>query len=108
MSEAKEVLLVYNDRKRPVEFRTVPGNPSAEQKNLYNAVERVFADVFSTGGGLSSSSQNHEVFYLQFECEEWGGEMVDITGSVVVPSKSIVYLRKPLNKDTTNVRLCHS
>ena len=106
MSETKEVLLVYNDRKRPVEFWAVPGNPSAEQKNLCNAVERVFADVFSTGEGSSSSS--HHVFYLQFECEEWGGEMVDITGSVVVPSKSIVYRRKPLNKDTTNVRLCHS
>ena len=49
------------------------------------------------------------MFYLQFECQDWGGEMVDITGSVVVPLKSIVYLRKPaLNKpEAKNVRPCH-
>jgi len=99
-SETKEVLLVCNNWKRPVQFETVPGDPRAEQKNLYNAAERIFSDILSVGEGSSSSC--HEI-YLQFESEDWGGEMVDVTGSVVVPSKAIVYLRKPPNLNTTPV-----
>ena len=89
----KEVLLVYGDRKRPVIFRASPGDPSAEQKNLYDAVRVVFEDILATAEG--SSSTCHEKFYLEFESDEWGGEMVDVSGSIVIPDKAIVYLRKP-------------
>ena len=89
----KEVLLVYDNRKRPVKFQAAPGDPSAEQKNLYDAVRRDFSDILATGEG--SSSACHETFYLEFESAEWGGEMVDVSGSTVVPAKAIVWLRKP-------------
>ena len=102
--EVKVVLLVYNNGRRPVEFQAVPGNPCVEQKNLYNAVETVFTGILSVGEGSSSSHTN--MFYLQFESNKWGGEMVNITRSAVVPSTSIFYLRKPtLNKPKVKVRL---
>ena len=70
MAKIKEVLLVYNNRKRPVEFQAVPSNPSAEQKNLYNGVQQTFADILSIREG--SSTSRHDMFYLQFECQDWG------------------------------------
>lgn len=103
--ETKEVLLVCNSRKRPLRFQAVPSDPIAERKNLYNAAKRVFSDILSTGEGSSASC--HDEFYLQFESEEWGGEMVDVTESVVVPSKAIVYLRKPLSKESVRSCLYH-
>ena len=90
----KEVLLVYGDRKRPVIFRASPGDPSAEQKNLYDAVRVVFEDILATAEGSSSTCHDSK-FYLEFESDEWGGEIVDVSGSIVVPDKAIVYLRKP-------------
>lgn len=90
----KEVLLVYGDRKRPVTFRASPSDPSAEQKNLYDAVRVAFEDILAAGEG-SSSTYHDSKFYLEFESEEWGGEMVDVSGSIVVPDRAIVYLRKP-------------
>lgn len=93
LSEAiKEVLIVYNNRRRAVRFRTAP-DPCTEHKNLYDAAEEVFKDIFLLGEGSSSSSHG-TAFHLEFESEEWGKQMVGILGSVTVSSKAIVYLRR--------------
>ena len=91
-SECKEVLLVFNKRKKPVRFQAVRGDPTKEQSNLYNAAKEAFQDVLIAGEGSSSTNHSTE-FYLEFNSEEWGGEMVDVSGSITVPTKSTVYLR---------------
>ena len=91
-SKTKEVLIVYNNRRRAVRFHTDVSDPCAEHKRLYDAAEEAFKDVFLLGEG--SSSSHGTAFYLEFESEEWGKQMVDVSGSVTVPTKAIVYLRR--------------
>ena len=101
----KEVLLVYGGRKKPVRFEAAE-DPVREHENLYRAAHAAFTDVLTLAEGSSTSTHNSD-FYLEFKSEEWGGEIVDVSGSITVPTKSTVYLRPKQAgpQETDHVRL---
>lgn len=78
MEDFKEVLVVYNERRRPIRFQA-SSNPLDEHKNLLSAVEIGFKDVMSTG------------FYLQKEDKKWN-ELIDVTSTVPVEDGETLFL----------------
>ena len=53
-TEDKEVLIVFNDRRRPVKF-TCFEDPAESYKSLVRAVENAFCDVLTAEEGSSNS-----------------------------------------------------
>ena len=64
---AKEVLVVFRDRRRPVRFISSV-NPTLENKRLLEAVEETFQDVLQSAEGSSLTSG----YYLQRNSKVWG------------------------------------
>ena len=87
---SKEVLVIFNDRRRPVKFECFE-NPSENYQSLVNAVEKVFCDILTAEEGSSSSGAG---FYLQVESKEWGG-IIDVTSETQIDDHSTVFLCKP-------------
>ena len=87
----KEVLVVFNNRRRPVKFKYFETDPSENYLNLLCAVERAFCDVLTPEEGSSNSESG---FYLQIQSDEWGG-VIDVTPETRVDDHSTVFICKP-------------
>ena len=88
-TEDKEVLIVFNDRRRPVKF-TCFEDPAESYKSLVRAVENAFCDVLTAEEG-SSNSEGGSGFYLQVESKKWGG-MIDVTLETQIDDGSTIFL----------------
>jgi len=88
----KEVLVVFQSRRRPVKFKYPSASPgSASYRSLFSAIEGAFRDILTAEEGSSTSESG---FYLQVESSEWGG-FIDVTPETPVDDHSTVYLCKP-------------
>lgn len=92
--QCKEVLVIYNDRRRPVKF-TCFEDSSENYHSLVSAVERVFCDVLMAEEG---SSNSEGPFYLQMESKQWGGVLIDITSETQIDDHSTLYLCRPKSR----------
>lgn len=97
----KEVLVIFNDRRRPVKFKCFK-NPSENYQSLCSAVEKAFCDILTAEEG-SSNHSSESGFYLQMESNEWGG-IIDVTPETRVDDHSTVFLcRQKSPNDYTGV-----
>ena len=96
--EVKEVLVIFDSRRRPVKFVCYRANPYETYQSLFNAVEKAFCDVLAAEEGSSTSEGG---FFLQVESKEWGG-MIDVTAETRVDDHSTVFLCK------TNTSRCEA
>ena len=53
--EVKEVLVIFDSRRRPVKFVCYRANPYETYQSLFNAVEKAFCDVLAAEEGSSTS-----------------------------------------------------
>ena len=100
MAHEKEVLVVYGERKRPVQFQESPDNPEKERVSLLAAVRDTFKDVLEQSEETRMTNQSLSIanMIIQIKSEKWSGEFVDVHGSVVVPDSSV--LRLSLNEES--------
>ena len=87
----KEVLVVFQSRRRPVKFKYPSASPSASYRSLFSAIEGAFRDILTAEEGSSTSESG---FFLQVESSEWGG-FIDVTPETPVDDHATVYLCKP-------------
>ena len=93
----KQVLVVFGDRRRPVVVNcSTEGDANSRTKEEYEwlmkSVATRFEDVLNSAEGSSTSEFGG--FYLQVESCEWGGCMIDVTSSTVIPDHGIVFLHR--------------
>ena len=82
MAETKEVLVVYEGRRRPVVLSPVE-DTNAQHTYLLDAAKRVFSDLIDSHEGCSSQSTvEQRKFYLEMESSKWGGQLIELTGAV--------------------------
>ena len=89
----KEVLVVFNGRRRPVKFHCPTASPAESYHSLVNAVESAFCDILNAEEGNSKSDSG---FYLQVESREWEG-FIDVIPETPINNHATIYLCKPYN-----------
>ena len=78
----KEILVVFGDRRRPITFEPCE-NEKEERARLIEAVKTAFSDLLGPQSPSEDSKQDAlPGLYLSRESEKWGGQLVEVLGSV--------------------------
>ena len=83
MSAKKEVLVVFGDRRRQITFEPSE-NEKEERERLIKAVKTAFSDLLELQSQPAEDSKEDILsgMYLSRKSDKWGGQLVEVLGSV--------------------------
>lgn len=90
-SSFKEVLVIFGDRRRPIQFKRSE-DPAIEYSNVVSAVQVAFKDVAEDGSSM----------YMQRLSKVWG--YIDLTATDKIEHQSQLYLH--FAKPTAKEKVC--